>query len=923
MNATHALGWALVHFVWQGAALAVLLGVALALMPQAAARARYALALATLGVMLILPGATALRLHEASAVASSSVTLSSDLETDGGTQPVESTNASAFPARTIKTGEASTFAPLTRLRAALDPALPWLVVAWLGGVLVLSGRLARGWSAARRLRTEDARPASPACRELLSRVATRLRVTRPVRLLESMRVDVPAVFGWLRPVILVPTSALTGLTPQQLEVLLAHELAHVRRHDYLMNLAQAVIETLLFYHPAVWWVSSRVREEREHCCDDVVVREWADAHLYASALLGMETLRSAPPPSRLALAASGTGGSSLLHRVRRLVADPAAELRTRTAVTELFPRSSAGVIAVTVALLATGGAQLAGKPASAPATLSAGSEGEREAADTTRTAPDTVLRHPDPAQTLAQRWEWARSEARRLNRRAYWIGYRVSRPAWLEHAVYIDREIAVVGQGITMRGHMFGDFDGLVFRGVRLGPLIGGDSDSDDIVIIFGVTEQGGRLAVTRVHVASSFLPMDFAGRTLMWLHDATDAQSLPVIEGLFAGASTDLKEDLVAAVGIHGTSATVVPILTRWLTGTEPTEVRAQAAEWLGFHPDPAAVRVLARAAREDRAGDVRREAAEALGENTLPAATDSAIAVARTANDTDVRREAVEGLGEKTDPRALAALVAIARSDPYEDVQREAVETLGEVSGERGMSAVLEIARTHPRIDVRREAVETLGEMGKTAETARVLAAIANNDASTDVQREAVETLGEIGELGLPAVIEIARTHPQSEVRREAIETLGEIGRPDSVIDLLERIARDDRDPEAAREAVETLGELHDARGLARVGRIARTHTHPDVQREAIETYAEMAPSAEALALLAEMLRGDASEDVYHELIETLLELPDGAGIPALIEAAGNHPSRYVRAEALRQLAESDDPRAQQVFERALRRP
>jgi HEAT repeat protein len=640
---------------------------------------------------------------------------------------------------------------------------------------MLSVRLAHGWIAARRLRTHGTRATSASLHRMVERLATRLRVTRPVQLLESLIVEVPAVIGALRPVILVPASAITGLTPQQIEVLLAHELAHVRRYDYLVNVVQCVIETLLFYHPAVWWVSRRVRDEREHCCDDLVVQVCGDAHLYASALVSMERIRSATP--RLALAATG---GSLLHRVRRLLLPAAAR-------PEYFPRWAAGVagvLAVTVALLATGSDRVAGQPADVAMT-----------ADTSRTAPDTVLRHPDPSQPLAQRWEWAKTQARQLGRRAYWIGYQVSRPSWLEHSVYIDRGSEVTGEGITISGRMFGDFQGFMFRGVRLAPLTG-TADSDDIVILFGFSaDAGGKVTLTHVHVASVYLPVDFRGRTLVWLGNAPDAQSLPIVEALFtATPQAELREDIVAAVGIHGSSDAVVPILLRWLTSREPTDVRSQAAEWLGFHPSAAAVVALSRAARNDAAGDVRREAAEALGDNTLEAATDSSTAIAKTATDPDARREAVESLGEKTSDRARAALVTIAQNDRDEDVQREAVET---------------------------------------------------------------------------------------------------------------------------------LGEMHDDRALALVARIARTHANLDVRREAIETYTESASSDSALALLKSILASDAPEDVYSAVLESLEEMDGGAGIPALIDAARSHPNREVRADALRRLAESDDPRAQQIFEQTLRRP
>jgi len=933
MNATHALGWALVHFLWQGAALAMLLGVALALIGPTAARTRYTVSIVTLAAMLVVPVATTLRLYEP--------TLSGalpDLSASSQAVPAPSdVNASTSPAPPV-THFDNPVVGVTLLRDRLEPVLPWLVVVWVLGVLILSVRLAYGWMAARRLRTHGTRDVPASLQRVLARLAARLRVNRPVRLLESLLIEVPAVIGWLRPVVLVPASALTGLTPQQLEVLLAHELAHVRRYDYLVNVIQCVIETLLFYHPAVWWVSRRIRDEREHCCDDLVVAVCGDPHLYATALVDMERIRATTP--RLALAATGSGGS-LLKRVRRLILPTAAR-------TEYFPRWAAGVavmLAVTVALLTTGSNRLSGEPAAT------------EVADTTRMTPDTVLRHPDPSQPLAQRWDWARTQARQLNRRMYWVGYTIKRPAWLEHSVYVDRGMEVTGQNIKISGRLFGDFQGFIFRGVRLPQLTGGH-DSDDIAVVFGFrSDQSGKVSLAHVHVASFYLPMDFRGRTLLWLGDATDAQSLPIVEALFtATPQPELREDVVSAIGIHGSSEMVVPILLRLLSSREPTDVRTQAAEWLGFHPTAAAVAALSGAARNDQAGDVRRQAAEALAENTLPAATDSTIAVAKTAGDPDARRAAVEGLGHKDSDRALTTLVSIAQSDRDEDVQRAAVETLGEMPNGRGLSAVRDIARSHPRpdvrraavetlgdnlppeeaiallkdvathdpsSDVRRQAVETLGERAPTAETARFLSTLAGNDRDEDVSRAAIETLGDLGDLGLPAVIEIARTHPSADVRRTAIETIGDKAPAAQSLDLLAQVARRDRDPDVQRDAVERLGELHDVRAYNLLVEFARTHPSSDVRRAAIEAYGESASSDSALALLKSILASDAPEDVYSTVLEALEEMKDGAGIPALMDAARSHPNRDVRADALRRLAESDDPRAQRLFEQTLRRP
>ncbi len=107
--------------------------------------------------------------------------------------------------------------------------------------------------------------------DILERLKRILRVSAPVRLYTSATVLVPTAIGWLRPCIVLPVTALTGLSEAQIAAILAHELAHIRRNDYLFNVVQTLIETMLFYHPAVWWVGRQMRREREHCCDDMAI----------------------------------------------------------------------------------------------------------------------------------------------------------------------------------------------------------------------------------------------------------------------------------------------------------------------------------------------------------------------------------------------------------------------------------------------------------------------------------------------------------------------------------------------------------------------------------------------------------------------------------------------------------------------------
>jgi type II secretory pathway component GspD/PulD (secretin)/beta-lactamase regulating signal transducer with metallopeptidase domain len=209
-----------------------------------------------------------------------------------------------------------------RVTMLMEPALPYLVLGWIVGVFGLSAWHLGGWAQLQRLRRRMVRPIGAVLHEKLAELSEHLGVRRAVTLLESALVEVPTVVGWLRPVILLPASALAGLSPEQFEAILAHELAHIRRYDYLVNILQTLVEILGFYHPAVWWVSHRIRVERENCCDDVAVRVCGDSVRYARALTCMEEMRH----RRAEWAIAATGGS-LFDRIARLLGRPATDDR--------------------------------------------------------------------------------------------------------------------------------------------------------------------------------------------------------------------------------------------------------------------------------------------------------------------------------------------------------------------------------------------------------------------------------------------------------------------------------------------------------------------------------------------------------------------------------------------------------------------
>jgi beta-lactamase regulating signal transducer with metallopeptidase domain len=304
-----ALGWTLVHFLWQGAAIAIVYRIADLALARRSANARYLLALGALLGMLAVSVATLA------------------IEESAFYQPVPHSsgvlrNASATrtqPFRLDLTTSPAT-APLRQAdRFVLTHLIPYLDGLWLAGVLFLSVRTLGGWWMIRRLHSR----LQQAPHTLLLRLDVlrrQMNIPRFVDLRLSTRITNPLTAGVLRPWILLPITALTNLSAEQLEVVLSHELAHIRRADYLWNLLQTIVETLFFFHPAVWWISRRVREERELCCDDVALRACSDPTVYASALLRLEEERR----TRLHLAMALDGHQSragLRARILRILGD--------------------------------------------------------------------------------------------------------------------------------------------------------------------------------------------------------------------------------------------------------------------------------------------------------------------------------------------------------------------------------------------------------------------------------------------------------------------------------------------------------------------------------------------------------------------------------------------------------------------------
>ena len=355
-----AIGWALLQFIWQGTLIGVVTAALLFVLRRGAADVRYVVSTIALALMLTMPIVTTMQ--SLAGVPDIQAAVTPDTPIDSPAQPT-SPSTSQVVQHDEGALDSAVLLPATFGRAPLEAWLPMLLTVWLAGVATLTLRLLSSWMWVQRMKSHGAVSAGEALQAVALRLSRLLHITRPVRFLESSLVDVPTVIGWVKPVVLLPASVLAGLTPQQLEAILAHELAHIRRHDYLVNLLQTVVETLLFYHPAVWWLSRRIRIERENCCDDLAVSLCGDPVVYAAALAELEGLRA--ENGHLVLAASG---GSLVQRVRRVLGAPSHAGR------------APGWLAAGVAILVIGGicAGAAGNDRLRAETVAASSQPEQD-----------------------------------------------------------------------------------------------------------------------------------------------------------------------------------------------------------------------------------------------------------------------------------------------------------------------------------------------------------------------------------------------------------------------------------------------------------------------------------------------------------------------------------------------------------------
>lgn len=317
-----AIGWTLLHSIWQIALVGFVLRLLLWFIPQKYPNPRYWLLM--LGMFLPFLWAAYTFSGQWSTVMFMDPIALETTYTEPLVSTVESLpKASPKVNARVEDQESATFQlsywlqqQTSPILFSLRPYLPWLALVWYAGVLMLSIFMCFGFYQLNQLKTRNISPPEKVWEDRFATLARKMGIKQKVKFLRSASISEPVTFHFFRPVVLAPVSIFTGLSTEQVEILLLHELAHIRRYDFLVNIFQSVIEVLFFYHPTVWWISGKLGEAREHCCDDLVLKIQHQPMLYAEALTHLQLFHH-PRKSKLIMYANGKKGN-FSKRILRL-----------------------------------------------------------------------------------------------------------------------------------------------------------------------------------------------------------------------------------------------------------------------------------------------------------------------------------------------------------------------------------------------------------------------------------------------------------------------------------------------------------------------------------------------------------------------------------------------------------------------------
>ncbi|MFK7772131.1 MAG: M56 family metallopeptidase [Saprospiraceae bacterium] len=298
-----AIGWTMIHSLWQGFAVAVLMGIVMIGLQKRSSKVRHEFAFFSLFLIFIISLSTFIYLYDSVAEGAALGTTITVI-TEGGFVLENATIVQSFFQKSIE---------------YFNEHLPLIVTLWLTGMVFFLLRLLGGLAFIQKLKTQQQQALPAEWQAVFEKIQAKFPMKKTVRIVESALAKTPMVIGYLKPVILFPLGAVNQLTQQEVEAVLAHELAHIYRNDYLLNIIQSFIETIFYYHPAVWWISANIRMERENCCDDIAVKICGSSITYVKALVTLEEIQPAP---NLAMSFSSGSKNQLLNRVKRILNQP-------------------------------------------------------------------------------------------------------------------------------------------------------------------------------------------------------------------------------------------------------------------------------------------------------------------------------------------------------------------------------------------------------------------------------------------------------------------------------------------------------------------------------------------------------------------------------------------------------------------------
>jgi bla regulator protein blaR1 len=320
-NLENAFGWMIIHSIWQATLIAIITGIILILLQKKSAQIRYIVANTAL-ILVLISAITTFTFHLEKE--SKTDAIISEFVEKAKTQPIvfQQNTTDLAEKTTENTAEIKSegLLSINAFKSYFTRHLPLIVMVWLLGVTAFILRLLSGISYTAYLRNKMNFPTDEYWLETLENLKNKIGLKQTIELVESALVRSPIVVGHLKPMILFPIGAINRLNPNEVEAILAHEIAHILRKDYLFNIIQSIIEALFYFHPAVWWLSSVVRSERENCCDDVAIKICGNSMTYAKSLVSVQEM--ALYPSQLSMGFAGNKKNELLIRIQRVLNQP-------------------------------------------------------------------------------------------------------------------------------------------------------------------------------------------------------------------------------------------------------------------------------------------------------------------------------------------------------------------------------------------------------------------------------------------------------------------------------------------------------------------------------------------------------------------------------------------------------------------------